>query len=470
MFLRPHHFQTAQRHWMHLAHQSEKWDQHYNWGLRALQLDLDALANYRLVVRTLKARLRDGTLVSIPEDGVLPVLDLKGAFERDTTITVFLAVPLLNLGKANAPSNGAVTNEGVRFLLDYQELEDENTGLNPQSIQVQLLNLTLLLSTQSQAGYEVVPIARIEKAPNAEATPQLDLTYIPPVIACDAWTPLEAEILQTVYDRIGKKIELLAQQVVSRGITFDSQAQGDPQIFNQLRIANEAYAVLGILFFAQGVHPLTAYLELCRVAGQLAILDDIRRPRELPKYDHDDLGGCFYRVKQYIDMLLDKVIEPEYKERPFIGSGLMMRVTLDSAWLESTWQMFVGVQSPLSSEDCIRLLTRAGHQGLDMKIGSSERVDEIFRLGEAGLRFAHSPRPPRALPQTAGLVYFQVNRESQLQEWARVQKSLSLGVRLNENLIVGDIQGQRILRIKSGGQMTTMQFTLYVVPKEKSTS
>src|SRR5207244_9394696 len=73
-------------------------------------------------------------------------------------------------------------------------------------------------------------------------------------------------------------------------------------------------------------------------------------------------------------------------------SGLRMQVSLEPAWLESIWQMFVGVQTTLGAEDCIRLLTRSGHQGLDMKIGSSERVDEIYRLGEAGLKFAHRDR------------------------------------------------------------------------------
>src|SRR5262245_22386414 len=69
MFLRPHHLQAAQRYWAHQGMLGEKWDLHYNWGLRAIDLDLDALSNYRCVVRQLRARLRDGTLVSIPEDG-----------------------------------------------------------------------------------------------------------------------------------------------------------------------------------------------------------------------------------------------------------------------------------------------------------------------------------------------------------------------------------------------------------------
>jgi type VI secretion system protein ImpJ len=463
MFLRPHHFQTAQRHLLHVANLSEKWDQHYNWGLRTIDLDLDALANFRFVVRSLKARLRDGTLVEIPEDGIPPTLDLKAAFEGGNTYTVFLGIPVLNLGRANIAGGGSP--DGSRFRLDVQELEDENTGVNTQHIQVRLLNLKLLLSTEPHDGYEVIPLARIRRSDRADANPELDLDYIPPLLACDGWKPLTAEILEKVYDRIGKKLELLASQVVSRNITFDSVAQGDPLIFNQLRILNEAYAFLGVQSFAQGVHPLSAYLELCRVVGQLSILGATRRPPDIPKYDHDDLGKCFYDVKKYIDMYLDIVTEPEYKERPFIGAGLRMQVELEPKWLEAVWQMFVGVQSQLTVEECVRMLTRAGQ--LDMKIGSSGRVDEIYRLGQAGLRFAHAPRPPRALPSVPGLVYFQINRETQREEWNHVQRELTTAIRLNENLIAGNIQGQRTLNIRYRGQTTPMQFTLYLVPEGK---
>ncbi len=462
MFIRPQHFQTAQRYWAHLVDRSEKWDVHYNWGLRAVELDLDALANYRGVVRSLCARLRDGTLIALPEDGLLPALDLKPAFEQGTSVTLYLAVPVLHLGRANVSADGAA--EGSRYVVDTQELEDENTGVNPQPVQVRLLNVRLLTSEQDQTGYEVLPIARIQKSSRAEATPELDTDYIPPVLACDAWKPLEAGIMQAVYDRIGKKIEVLAGQVVSRGITFDSHTQGDPLLFAQLRELNEAYALLGILAFAQGVHPLTAYLELCRLVGQMAIFGATRRPPELPRYDHDDLGRCFYGVKRYLDALLDILVEPEYKERAFVGAGLRMQVSLEPSWLESVWQLFVGVQSPLDPEETVRLLTKPGQ--LDMKIGSSDRVDTIFRMGMTGLKVAHTPRPPRVLPTLPGQVYCQIQRETGAEEWQHVQKSLTLAIRLNESLIAGNIQGQRVLTVRTKKQTTTLQFTLYVVPQD----
>jgi len=457
MFLRPHHLQAAQRHAAELLHTSCTWDQHYNWGLRTIDIEADALANHRVVVRALQARLRDGTLIRVPEDGVLPALDLKPLLTGDNILTVYLGVPIVHLGRANVA--GPRTNEGGRYLTDTLDLEDENTGLNPQPVEVRRPNLQLLLSTQDHAGYEVLPLAAFEKSTGADATPKLHLAYIPPILACDAWTPLLGDILHAVYDRIGRKIDILADMVLSRGISLETQSQGDALIVNHLRVLNEAYALLNILAFARGVHPLTAYYELCRLVGQLAFFGSTRRPPELPRYDHDNLGGCFYAVKKQIDALLYDIKEPDYKSRPFEGAGKRMQVALEPSWLEPVWHMYVGVKTPVDAKECVAMLTKGQ---LDMKIGSSEKVDRIFQMGAAGLKFTHTPTPPRALPSIPGMNYFQVSRDSE--EWQNVRQTLTLAIRLNELKIAGNIQGQRTLTIlKSDGQTTTMEFTLFVV-------
>jgi type VI secretion system protein ImpJ len=457
MFLGPHHLQAAQRYSSEQLHRSSQFDQHNNWGLRSIDIDNEALANHRLVVRALQIRLRDGTIVTVPEDGELPEINLKTAFASDSQVTIYLAVPLVHLGRANLAGERPI--EGGRYLVDALELEDENTGLNPQPVEVRRLNLQLLLSTQDHAGFEVLPIASFERSAGADATPKLHLPYIPPVVGCDAWEPLRIEVLQAIFDRIGRKIEILSDMVLSRGISLETQSQGDALIVNHLRVLNEAYALLTVLAFAQGVHPLTAYYELCRLVGQLAFFGQTRRTPDLPRYDHDDLGRCFYTVKKNLDSLLYDVKEPDYKSRPFEGAGKRMQVALEPAWLESVWQMFVGVRSPLKADECISLLTKGQ---LDMKIGSSDKVDRIFQMGAMGLKFTHTPTPPRALPNVAGMVYFQVSRESE--EWENVRKSLTLAIRLNELKIAGNIQGQRVLTIqRADGQPTTMEFTLFVV-------
>ena len=242
-------------------------------------------------------------------------------------MTVYLGVPMFKSGQPNvAPER---PNEGMRYYSKSLQLEDENVGVNPQPIAIRRLNLRLLLSTEDLAGYDALPIARIEKSERAEGTPQLDLSYIPPVLVCDAWRELAVGILQSIYDRIGRKIEKLAGQAVSRGLSLDSVAPGDALIFAQLRELNEAYAILTNIAFLEGVHPLVAYQELCRLVGQLAVFSPPRRPPAIPRYDHDDLGGCFFRLKSYLDDLLSIVPEPDYQERAFIGNGLRMQVSLE---------------------------------------------------------------------------------------------------------------------------------------------
>ena len=178
-------------------------------------------------------------------------------------------------------------------------------------------------------------MARVEKSERAESTPQLDETYIPPLLACDAWHVLSVGILQEIYDRIGRKIEKLAGQAVSRGLSLESTVPKTMLILSQLRELNEAYATLTNLAFVEGIHPLLAYQELCRIVGQLSILSPTRRTPAIPRYNHDDLGGCFYKLKHYLDDLLLIVPEPDYQERPFVGHGLRMEVEIDRTWLES---------------------------------------------------------------------------------------------------------------------------------------
>jgi type VI secretion system protein ImpJ len=461
MFLRPHHFQAAHRYLVDLSRRNHNWDVAYNWGLRSIDIDAEALANQRLLVHSLEARLRDGTPVVIPRDGNVAPLDLRRALQaKDTSsFLVYLGVPSLYSGRRNiAPER----NGELRYYQENVDREDENTGGNPQSVPVRALNFQLLAGDH-QAGYESIPIASLEKSAQADAGPQLDLTYIPPLLSCDAWKPLTDGIVRALGERLDKKIDWLVQQITTQGITFDRQAPGDALVLRQLQQLNEAVSVLNVLQSAPSVHPLTAYMELSRIVGKLAIFSATRRPPDLPQYDHDRLGPCFTALKQHLDTQLDIVVEPDYKERPFIGAGSRMQVALEPSWLEPSWRLYIAVQSPLDTPQAVTLLTKSGQ--LDMKVGSSDRVEDLFRQGATGLRFVADTLPPQTLPKIPGQVYFQLLPDFKNPEWMNVKKTLTLALRLNESLIVGTIQNQRRITIKFAGRNVTMQFSLYVVPQ-----
>src|SRR5580698_105051 len=271
MFLQPHQFQAEHRYITARSHRSVSWPVHHTWGLRSIQIDTDALTNSRLVVRSLQAVLRDGTPVAVPDDGLLPALELKNLFEPGQPLTVFLALPATNLGKANVADD--VPDLNARYQLDSQELEDENTGVNPQPIRVRRPNLRLLISGQDQTGFATLPIVRVVKSALANAPPEIDVSYIPPLLACDAWPILNGDIPQSLFDRIGRKRERLASALASRGGALTSGDPADAVAAAHLKELNESYAVLSVLAFTPGIAPLAAYTELCRLVGQLAIFD-----------------------------------------------------------------------------------------------------------------------------------------------------------------------------------------------------
>src|SRR5262249_15868419 len=170
-----------------------------------------------------------------------------------------------------------------------------------------------------------------------------------------------------------------------------------------------------------------------------------RAPRPSRTTTTTTWGGFFNRLKQYLHSMLDSVVEPGYKSRPFVGAGPRLQVQLEPSWLEKNWPLFVGVMSPLQADGSSGLLTQAGK--LDLKIGRCGGGDPIFHQGNRGLMFTHVLTPPRALPSLQGLIYFQINRESQQEEWRHVQRSLSVAIRLNESHIKGDLQGQEVLQV-----------------------
>lgn len=464
MFLRPHHLQAARQHEHYLATSLTETLHPYAWGCRVVEIDPDALGNSRFVVRRLRARLRDGTIVNLPEDVSLSALDLKPSLERDSRATVYLAVPLAQTGRPNVAESATAAAGGLaRYILDTIEIPDENTADDRERLVVRRLNVQLLTSGQDLSGYSVIPLARIRKSARADGRPELEPGYIPPVLACDAWPVLENEILQATYDRVGRKIDILASQVQSRGLVFDSSSQGDALAVVQLRALNEIFTLLGAIAFTPGLHPVTAYIELCRSVGELSVFGPDRRPPAIPRYDHDDLGGCLFKLKVLIDGLLDLFVEPDYKDRPFVGAGLRMEVALEPAWVEAAWQTYIGVQSDLTADELIRVLTQPGV--LDMKVGSSERVDGIFRYGREGLRFLPVRNAPHVLPRPGNMTYFQTAADATA-EWGAVQKSLTLAIRLNENRIVGSIQGSRDLTVTIDGKTSSLRFTLFVVPRK----
>ena len=461
MFLQPHHFQAADRYWAEVAHTSEIWDHPYSYGVRRIEFSHDALANFQLQVNTCCVRLRDGTIISLEDTDQLERRDLKEPFASQSTLRVFIAVPKVVLGRANLGTPGNVDNR--RYLEGSAPVPDENTGGNERELSTRDLNARLLLETDDLEGYEYLPIAQVRRAGETEASPQLDDSYIPPLLAVDVWPPLAQGIVRAIFDRIGERIETLSNQAVTSGLSFSSQEVGELEHLMQLTELNQAYVTQQILSFARGIHPFQVYLELVRLVGTLAIFrPDKRPPEDLPNYDHDDLARIFAWLQQEIYARLGTRPKRTYEQRFFLGDGPRMRVALDHRWLATDWEWYVGVlRGELLEEQCGLMLSK---RVLDCKLGSAAQVDKIFEKGLEGLNLTPATNPPKVLPSSGNWVYYQVARGGAF--WDEVLKTETLAMRFNERLVanLASLQDQREMLVSVGGREFPLQFALFAVP------
>ncbi len=459
MFLRPQHFQSADRYWSELLATALQSDNPYNYGLHRIELSTEALSNFQVQVTRCRARTRDGSLIDVELGQEPDRVDLKPALEDQATVMVYLGCRKLRLGRRNL---------GERFGETVLPIPDESAGGNEQEIQFREVNWRILLSTDDLEGWETLPIARIKRAGGEAALPVLDDDYFPPSLALDAWAPLGMDLVRPLYDYIGVRIETLSQRAVDRGLTFSSQEPGDLDELLKLIQLNQAYAVLSCLTFAQGVHPLWAYTELCRVVGMLSIFDEkVRRTPEIPPYDHDDLARIFQWVDLRIRELLKETPGPggvPYEMRYFEGRQLGMCVHIKSEWLHSGWKWYVGVLGRNVSRDECRVLLDEGN--LDWKLGSDSKVDRLFQYAIPSVEKREVERPPKVFPTHQGWIYYEVVRDRQNAAWQNVLAEETLALRFAEEYVGNKetLKGQRQLELVKDNKRAILEFALFAVP------
>jgi len=478
MFLRPQHFQAADRYWSELHEVSQQLDHPYSYGLRTASLSEEALANNQFQLNSCRARMRDGTIINL-EVGqepdridmreavtgrVLDSAELTEAFEQEARVRVFLATPRLKLGRVNVGQNRRELD--CRYLPSTSSVQDETDGSNQEEVDFLTLNTRLLLSTQSHAGFEVLPIAQVKRAGGANSAPEIDGEYIPPLLAIEAWPRLSRDIIRVIYDRLGESIDVLSEQVSALDVALASREAEELRNVLKLSRLNEAYAAVSSLTFAAGVHPFTAYAELCRAIGQLSLFSTSRKCPEFPRYDHDNLYPIFKWIKDQIEALIQ--YEPDQPEkRFFVGVGVSgMQVELDTRWLAQGWNWYIGVNRGNLPEAEVRALLKPGPTNLDWKFGSANMVGQYFSQRQPGLRLDEVTTVPRKLP-SGHWVYYQVRRDNEA--WPYVQKEQNLAMRVNPILVMNkdSLAGRNDLVVRVKNQNVILQFALFAAPPLK---
>lgn len=459
MLVLPHHFQCAEQNLHDCLATSGDWLSQYGYGLWSIELNRAALQNYEVRIPRLEARLRDGTLISVPVNGQLQTLDVRPMFETADQIYVYLLLPQLVYGRANCTPmhagpaggeavNGAGTNgqaSACRFLTATESREEISSGGNSREVDLQLYNLQLRAQTtlESPGGYESLPLFRLRRSRQPGAVPELDPSYIPPLLACEASEHLTQNILLAICSQLGSFIRTTAESLRTLGGWGEASLPQVHRTIMQLHAANSSSPALQQLVQTRGLRPLTAYVELCRLIGQLSIGRSDWQPPQLPAYDHDDLARVFTSLQDELNSMFDADgTSSRILRFPFRGAGQCLEVPLQEEWFEPGYEFFIGIRSELP-EDALERLFAESH--LDWKLGSSGTISEIFRNAEAGLSISRLRSSRVTLPQLKGLSYFQMTTSGPY--WQQLKLSPVLAIQVNERFLDQSPTGDNVLHV-----------------------
>jgi type VI secretion system protein ImpJ len=426
MLLTPHHFQQWDNYYEELLSSRLASAMPYEWGILDLQANTEAIANGNFDLLRCRAVMPDGLVINVPLSDPAPdARPIQGHFDPDAErLPVYLSVPAKRAGAANFQRNGSEPDQLLRYGQTAGAVIDETTGDNEQQIAYAKSNVRLLFADELSEGYSSIKVAELERT----ATGQLKLsdTYIPPALNVRASTWLENMLRQLVEILITKSSSL-GEQRRHRTASLADFTTSEVAVFWLLHTVNSSIPGLAHLFRTPLVHPERLYSEMAELAGKLMTFTPDRHPKDIVRYEHEDLYLTFSTLAQEIRDLLETVIPTRCVPIPLekVRESLYAGRVLDDRLLKEA-AFYLGVRAEIPEGQLIERVPRV------IKVSSRDTIDVVIGSALPGVTLTHASPPPAPIPLRPKFHYFALDSNGMF--WERIAGSKALAVYVPEEL------------------------------------
>lgn len=420
MLLTPHHFQQWDNYHEELLNSRFRSATPFEYGVLDLQINREAIANGNFQVTSCHAVLTDGLMINFPDRDAVPDLRPVGNHFKpeQEKLGVHLAIPARKFGMANYQTNGGKPDINLRFLQDGALAKDETSGTNEQPLAYARPNLRIIFDDELRDGFTAIKIAELERTTTGQL--KISETYIPPILKVAANVWLENMLRQLVEILITKSSSL-GEQRRQRNASLADFTTSEVAVFWLLHTINSTIPAMSHFFHSPLVHPERLYLVMAELAGKLMTFSTELHPKDIVKYDHDDLYFTFYTLSMQLKDLLETVIPsrcvpiPLEKITPTMYVG---RIEDERLLKEAGFYLAVKAQMPESKliEDVPRII----------KIASRDVIDTVVGRALPGVVLSYSNPPPAPIPSRVGFRYFQL--ESSGAYWEGIKGSKIVAV------------------------------------------
>lgn len=416
LFLRPQHFQAAERGAASALHARFDGAQAYPWGIVELKLSDDRAQGGQVGVERLVAILPDGEVVRIPADAPPPA-----PFAVDDQVrgaVVHLTLPADQPGAVAFAYPHAADAEVARHHIVEAELVDATDPARAQDvIEVARANLRFGISEAERTGRTTIGLARIRELNGRRIV--WDEAYIPPVLDIRASPVLGGYLIDTL-GRLDTRQDELSLRAVEG-------ADGGTETFAAyllLQLLNRWQPELRHLSRLERVHPERLFTAFVAFAGELATFTRAdRRPEAFPDYAHEDLEACFRPVMAALRAGLSteftrSAVQLELKQ---LQPGAYASTITDRT-LYDQGRFYLAVSTRRPAEQVRQSLPSV------VKIGSVVRMQQLVQSALPGVPLTPVAAPPPQIRVMPGYLYFELDRSAP--EWRDFATAPALGLHI----------------------------------------
>lgn len=420
LFLRPQHFQQADRYHEHLLEARVGRITPYPWGITALEIDHDLAQQGKFAVRRVAGVMPDGTPFDLPNHSPLPEplpLDDKLA-----NAVIGLAMPAI------APNTREVdfrqSDSASRYIRDTEFLIDSTSSLRQEEeLEVAHPRLNFRILQKGRTGFISIGLARVVEI--QDNTIVFDEEYIPPAMATHAHPQLTG-LLDRVIGWIESRLEELGRYAA------DPSAGGGLQSADYfiLQCLNRHITVFRHFRSSQYVHPERLYETMIGFAGELATYTTSGRmatnyAEQFP-YNQDDLEGTFRPVRTDIQMALAARTETRAVRLELIekATNVFVSTIRDRALFQHA-TFIIEVAASKSLTEIQQTFPQL------FKMGPNTKMHEIVNMHLPGVPLVHLPTPPRQIRALTDHVYFRLDKQTPL--WPEFSVAAAVGMHFSGN-------------------------------------
>ncbi len=372
------------------------------WGFNSLQINHDALAAGRLAIHQASGLFPDGLPFEIPHsDPAPPVKPLAGYFDADQkSIDVYLAIPDFRMSGVNLSTR----ERGVdtRYVAEVSSFRDENSGTSEKPVQYARKNFRLLVEGEPRSGSVVMPVARVLRT--SGDTFELDPKFVPPLLdfaASDYLVTIARRIIEILSARGGA----LAGMRRQKNQSLAEFTTADIANFWLLYTINWHFPRFRHLFETRHGHPEGLFEVMVSMASTLTTFSLRTQPRDLPLYDHENLGGCFGELDSILRDLLETVIPSNFVSLPLklIRPAIYAASVFEDRFLQNT-RMYLAIRADMDEGELIQKVPRL------IKVCSASHVEHLILQALNGVPLTHVMSPPTTIPIKLDHQYFSLSQ------------------------------------------------------------